>query len=661
MADQPTVDGVTSLAGPPPLSGLGHEKEIQVWKKRLVMIGGVTYLLFILWAVFLLLSLPADGWEVLVPIGILTMVLGGIAFLVIAVVGFMHISQPTIPVSTRKRSLILLLIITIPGLALSAFVPYKITGEPPIQIDILSPRTSEEFVAPVQVTFGLDGALATLVNYNFTPIQYRWDINGDGKIDQETVTPRITVTFDREGVYNVRATLVDGAKNIRMATRTFIIQQSVFSILPNPVIVNRPEILSIANLVKEPGQLSEAQWDFDNDGKVDLTTKEPQVTYTFFRLGRTTASVKIILLNNTQVRYERSFEVIEPPTLPFPVKIISEPQYLISPAPFSTLWRLDTKEPIGQVLWDFGDGEKAEGERVAHTFDRQGNFVVDAKIFSRSGSSAQLSTIVQVVEQLNLSDLSFEGSPEVQGNRIEGEVPLALNLRPRTNTPFVQFFWEAPDATEVGSTETNLQAIYRREGTYNITIVAKNAENHVMRQVISVVVKPPSSALTIHMDPETGIAPLPVEFDASETFIPGETITGFQWMFGDQSPTQIGGARIKHTFEQEGTYTVGLTVQTTSGKQFQTSRTIAVRASSFTACVLPSRTSGTAPLGVQFTSSCSTGTVTSRLWDFGDASQSDEVDPIHVFEKPGVYTVTLTLENEAKRKVQETVTITVRP
>jgi acetyl esterase/lipase len=53
-------------------------------------------------------------------------------------------------------------------------------------------------------------------------------------------------------------------------------------------------------------------------------------------------------------------------------------------------------------------------------------------------------------------------------------------------------------------------------------------------------------------------------------------------------------------------------------------------------------TNGDAPLTVTFADQ-STGTITSRSWDFGDGSASSEAAPMHVYALPGRYTVTLTV------------------
>jgi PKD repeat protein len=55
-----------------------------------------------------------------------------------------------------------------------------------------------------------------------------------------------------------------------------------------------------------------------------------------------------------------------------------------------------------------------------------------------------------------------------------------------------------------------------------------------------------------------------------------------------------------------------------------------------------STTSGTAPLALNFTATVQ-GAATGFLWDFGDGSTSGTPNPVHVYERPGIYTVSLTV------------------
>lgn len=71
--------------------------------------------------------------------------------------------------------------------------------------------------------------------------------------------------------------------------------------------------------------------------------------------------------------------------------------------------------------------------------------------------------------------------------------------------------------------------------------------------------------------------------------------------------------------------------------------------------------SGPAPLKVAFTSAGSSDPRGGRLahrWDFGDGSGSDEADPVHVFERPGEYSVTLTVIDELGAEASASIVIT---
>ncbi|MEZ5311210.1 MAG: PKD domain-containing protein [Microthrixaceae bacterium] len=61
----------------------------------------------------------------------------------------------------------------------------------------------------------------------------------------------------------------------------------------------------------------------------------------------------------------------------------------------------------------------------------------------------------------------------------------------------------------------------------------------------------------------TGVAPLPVDFDASNSADPDGTIVAWNWNFGDF--TTGAGEQVSHTFTAPGSYTVKLTVTDNKG------------------------------------------------------------------------------------------------
>ncbi len=137
----------------------------------------------------------------------------------------------------------------------------------------------------------------------------------------------------------------------------------------------------------------------------------------------------------------------------------------------------------------------------------------------------------------------------------------------------------------------------------------------------------------------SGTVPLTVSFIDLST----GTLIFWRWDFGDgetsakQNPT--------HTYNKRGIYTVTLTPTGPAGSDTVTKSdlitvTYPVPESDFTA--IP--TDGTVPLTVDFTS-LSTGTITERLWEFGDGHTSTEENPAHIYRIPGTFSVSLTVTN----------------
>ncbi len=671
MAENPvSVDGLTTSASaaptPPPAPAPSAEPlsdAVRSWEKKLLIGASAAYLLYIIWAFVLLSLLPSQNQSLapMVLVGMLSMAIGGFVFLAAGAGLLLRVAKSTATSAIRQKGLIRLVIFVIPGLLLSAGTAFMISREPSVGIAITQPASSQDWVAPVSMNFSVEQAVSLLSQRGFRPVTYKWDINGDRKVDQETVVPTLTATYDRQGSYVLSVTMVAGDGTIRNASRRFTILNAVFGVSPAVPIVEKPVVFSVATIVKDPTAIAEVQWDFDGDGKVDETAKTPQASYTYFKTGSYTVSALISLTNKTQARYQRTITVQEPEALPFPVEIQNEPSHLIGSAPFASLFSIKTSEPIADVQWDFGDGEKGTGLRVAHTYGQNGNYPVEAKVRSQSGTVAVLHTAVQVVDELVLPDLSFEGSPLPQGDTIQGELPLTVNLTPKTKTAFVEFNWEAPEATEVGSTDNVLQAIYRRDGTFNLTLVAQDLNNHVFRKTYKVLVKQPSALVSVTMNPETGLAPLTVNFDASETSIPNDDPTGFIWNFGDGTPDITQGANVSHTYTIPKTYTITLTVRTASGKSHKTTAALVVRAPVLLACMTRSRENVQAGSSVQFYSQCTTGAPENYLWDFGDNSQSEDQNPVHLYEQPGTYTVKLTVDDGEGYQNTTSTTLTVQP
>jgi PKD repeat protein len=685
----PSVDSLSAAAEPkrapasapktaPAAKPAASASEVSRAKRLLLYGGGTVYVLYVLWSLTLMAILPSasGGLKSFVLLGVFGALAGGIAFAGFFALAFMRVMQAkTVDSRGRLRSLIRAGGVAVPGILLSIIVPFMIMREPPLAIAIMSPTSQEDFVAPLAVTYSVEHAVELLKQRGERAVQFSWDFDGDGKSNEETVLPVATALYDRQGTYRVVVKITLDSGQSRSLTRRITIPQAVFSIAPLPPLVEQPLRFSILHLVKDPKDIKSVQWDFDGDGKTDVETTSTDVTHTFYSVGRVVVSATMRLSNQTQVVYKRALLIEKPAPLPFPVTLITEPKHLLGPAPFGAIFRIETQEPLREVSWTFGDGKEERGadlRRIAHVFETPGVYTVSVKIRSASGTLAELPVPVRVTETLSLPDLQFDGEPQVKGNAVSGEVPLTVTLTPHTSAPLIDFLWEAPDASSVNTSGSTLQAIYRREGSFTVTIVAQNPEGSVLRQAIKVEVKPPSTEAIFSMKPEGGAAPLRVIFDASETFVlPGEEIAGFKWKFGDEAGNvqpEVGAARVEHTYKNPGEYKAALSVILASGKEVSTERTIIVRKPSLDSCFTASRLQIHVGKGVEFDSSCSTGSPVSYLWDIRyDAepsviqAQSPEARYVYVFEKPGDYTVSLTLKDQFGNQDKQTMSLTVQP
>jgi PKD repeat protein len=164
-------------------------------------------------------------------------------------------------------------------------------------------------------------------------------------------------------------------------------------------------------------------------------------------------------------------------------------------------------------------------------------------------------------------------------------------------------------------------------------------------------------------NPTAGDAPLPVDFDATDSSAPsGRTIVAYEWDFGD-GVTGTGVAP-SHVYTTPGEYVVTLTVTDNVGLKGQSSVTITVNApqAAPTANATATPDSGPAPLQVILDgsgSSDSDGTIVSYEWDLGDGTTASGPVVTHTYATPGTYVATLTVTDDDGLTGETQVAITV--
>ncbi len=669
MATPPNIDGIVppeleaSMLTKQPLAAAAAPRR---WKLFILASLVSAYAILLLWGGFLLAVLPdaTGAFRSLVAPGVLSML--GLGLLLTFLGAFAFIRVFGVRGRSRLQRTYGMLrggLAVVPGIVFAAVVALLIAQEPALPLQIVDPPTAAGLVAPVTVTFSLQRAVSILQAQGLTPVKYAWDFTGNGKQLQQTAQPTASAYFEQQGSRRITAVIGLEGGATRTVSMQLNIPTAVFAVQPQSPIAGEPVRFSVEHLQTEANPIREVQWDLNGDGKTDQTTTELAATTTYVAATDVNVTATILYTNQVVQPLSRVVTVREPESPAFAAAIATTPEFRKSPPPFGLFFTVETAETIRSIAWDFGDGENDSGTRVGHTYARKGVYRVTADVVNSSGATVSLSTVVQVVDPLTISDLSFESDPPVERGSVRGPVPLTVRITPQTVQPLVEFQWEAPDASIVESSDTTLQATYRRTGEYTAVLVATDPSGKVLRTPVKITVEEPNAGVMFRMQPEGGIAPLTVRFDASETEVQGQEISGFEWMFGDENskrPLQAG-AIVEHLYDHAGTFTVTATAFTTTGQQKQAEKTIVIRPPVLDACATASRVRGKAPLGVSFSMACSTGTPKSILWSFGDGATTDEPQPKHVFETPGTYTAALELTDAAGTTDRQEITITVEP
>lgn len=119
------------------------------------------------------------------------------------------------------------------------------------------------------------------------------------------------------------------------------------------------------------------------------------------------------------------------------------------------------------------------------------------------------------------------------------------------------------------------------------------------------------------------------------------SINSWKWDFGDGDTSTDRNP--VHAYRTSGTYMARLTVDGAGGKS-ERSKFVAVSTGPAVAASFDYEIDPTNNLKVQFFDR-STGDPTAWSWQFGDGTSSSERNPLHTYNTPRTYTVTLTVSN----------------
>ena len=369
------------------------------------------------------------------------------------------------------------------------------------------------------------------------------------------------------------------------------------------------------------GSITSRSWDF-GDGSSSTSTSP---SHTYSNVGNYTVKLTVTGPGGSNTKTRTDYITVTAPSL---VADFSGTP-LSGQAPLEVQFTNNSSGEINGYYWDFGDGTTSTRSNPKHVFESAGSFRINLTVMGPGGNDTKIKDdYIIVTEAAPVAD--FSGSPR------SGNAPFAVTFTDNSSGSITSRLWDFGDGST--STSTNPSHTYSNTGTFTVklTVTGPGGSNTKTRSgYISVTNAAPAADFS--GSPLSGNAPLAVTFTDNSS----GSITSRLWDFGDGSTSTLTNPR--HTYSNTGTFTVKLTVTGPGGSNTKTrSGYVSVTNAGPVADFSGSPTSGSAPLTVTFTDN-SSGSITSRLWDFGDGSTSTSTNPNHTYSSNGIYTVKLTI------------------
>ncbi|MBL7891861.1 MAG: PKD domain-containing protein, partial [Bacteroidia bacterium] len=297
--------------------------------------------------------------------------------------------------------------------------------------------------------------------------------------------------------------------------------------------------------------------------------------------------------------------------------------------------------------WSFGDTNlTSPAKNPSHTYNNAGTYMVRLIASSNLGCS---DTLTKNIALSNLTPrFAYTNSCSYSSVQFT-DTTIAVNDSVKT------WSWNFGDAGTSNQQDPLHQ--YSAGGSYITKMIVTSYSGCIDTVTTTVVVNPrPVADFTY----SATCSSLTIPFN-DVTIISPDSITNWQWNFGDGSPV-INLKDPTHSYSVAGIYTVNLVVTSNNGCTDTISRVI--RSSSVTAAFVSS--GGCQIQGSAFTDSSTTSagdTIISRLWDFGDGVTSTLLNPKYFYTLPGTYTITLivTTAKGCKDTLQNTLTVNPNP
>jgi PKD repeat protein len=470
---------------------------------------------------------------------------------------------------------------------------------------------------------------------------WRWDM-GDGTVLDGA---SVVYGYPKSGRYAVTLTVTDdsGVANSHARDHATVTVNAPpeprFTIPLRPVSVSELAVLDASGSTDDDGQILTWIWDF-GDGVIG---EGPVASYAWTRPGTYQVTLSVSDDSGTTSAVQSLTRTVRVDAAPLadagPDQLVTASEVVFDGSRSS-----DSDGAITAWEWDFGDGSTGSGQSPYHAYASPGTYEVALVVRDDSGAPLNTDRATMVL-RVNAAPIADAGPPQTVAPGEEFTVSGGASVDPDGHV--ARYLWEFPGGRRVEG-ERVADAI-ADPGLYRIRLTVQDdfpgpAGEDEAEVLITVNAAPVAVA-----GPDRLIAPGDtVLFDAGQSFDRDGQLTSWRWEFDDLG-LPLDARSVERAYDTPGVWTAQLIVTDDSGVLNATASddvTIRVNAA-------PTAKAGpvieTESLFVEFDGTGSgdaDGDALILTWDFGDGSAPAQgARPTHVFPRPGIYPVTLRVDD----------------
>jgi PKD repeat protein len=394
-------------------------------------------------------------------------------------------------------------------------------------------------------------------------------------------------------------------------------------------------------------------WAF-GDGMSSGPTTNPAVNHTYTTAGVYTASVVV-----TDSR-----------TVPGPDETMTNETVVVNPALSVVAVANTTSDLPGRSIafnstsfggtgpyafsWTFGDGAKATGENVTHSYSTNRTFNATVVVNDSVGGSANYTLTITITPVLaaTVCARNVESAACASSTSTDVGVPVYFNGTPIGGTGPYHYLWQFGDGTNATVNDTT--HAYSAVGTYHVKFWVNDSASHSFNTTLTVTVVPAPSVVVDVLPLTTGVGDV-VTFNSTVSH--GTPSFTYLWTFGDGDTASTANA--SHAYTATGVYSVTFVATDHVGQT-------ATGTASVTVAAAPMVSSSAAPspsevgVAVVFTATVTGGaSPVSLAWVFGDGGKATGANPSHTYATAGTFTADVWANDSLGRSAESSVSVTV--